>query len=224
MTRLQIAAEVALLTFYLLLIGVAYEAIRTLRTIQTVPAMLDARVAAVQLDTRAEVASLRVELLGQVAGARADIRQIAGIADQRTAQALQVVSSTAGEITQQAAWARMDAVGQLTAANRSLDTVARSTAALEARYTNLPDEIRADREYQGLVAETMGVLGATKVTMGQAAKTAKVVADEAPKMTSYADKIAGDVTREADVLTKPQSIWSQIRAWLMAIAKLYGAI
>ena len=53
----------------------------------------------------------------------------------------------------------------------ALDLVARSTAALEARYTGLPDDIRADREYQGLVAETMGVLGATKVTMGQAART-----------------------------------------------------
>jgi hypothetical protein len=224
MSRLQTAAEAVLFVFYLMLIGVAWEAISTLRTVRTIPAMLDARVAAVQLDTKAEVEALRKDVITQVAEVRTDIRQIAGLADSRTGEALGMVRSTAAEVVQQAAWARMDANEQLTAANHSLDFVAQSTAALEARYTSLPDEIRADREYQGLVAETMGVLGATKVTMGQAAKTAKVVADEAPKMTSYADKIAGDVTREADVLTKPQSIWSQIRAWLMAIAKLDGAI
>ncbi len=113
---------------------------------------------------------------------------------------------------------------QMDRANDSLALVASNAAQLELRYTGLPDEIRADREYQGLVAETMGVLGATKITMGQAAKTAKVIADEAPKMTEHADRIAVDVTREADTLTKPQSFWSALRSWLLTVARIYGAL
>ncbi len=186
--------------------------------------MIDQRAALVQKDAKAEIDAVRADLVAQVSGARGDIRILSSRVDARTGEALEIVRSTASELAAQTGHARTDADRQLTTANESLGMVARSTAALEARYTGLPDEIRADHEYQGLVAETMGVLGATKVTMGQAARTAKVVADESPKMTGHVEKIAEDVTREADALTQPKSFWASVRMWVLTIARIYGAI
>ena len=60
--------------------------------------------------------------------------------------------------------------------------------------------------------------------MGEAAKASKIIAAETPRLTANVDQISSDVTREADSLTRPQSFWASIRAWFVALAKIYGAL
>ncbi len=146
------------------------------------------------------------------------VNAVALSADQRTGEALDIVRDVAVNANLQATALRDNLNGQLTALNQTAVMALTPFDDLARRYT-IPD-----REVKGLVDETMGVLGATKVTMGQAAVTAKAIAAEAPKMTAHVDSVAKSVEREADQLTKPQSFWGALRSWLLTLARMYGAL
>ena len=228
MTALRAAAWCLLLALLLSLTFAAYEAARFFREAAALPAALTSELARARADLTTETIFAREALIDQIEGARADLRAQLRETNRQTAGTLATLNGAIAALPEtldaQLSGARADAVAQLATANQALTAVAASTAALEDTYRDLPANMRADREYQGLVAETLGVLGATKVTMGEAAKASKIIAAETPRLTANVDQISSDVTRDADSLTRPQSVWASIRAWFVALAKIYGAL
>lgn len=220
MTKLQIAVQVALLGLYVILGCTAWEARKTLQAIQTVPAMLDKRAAAIEADT-----------MQRVDAALARLDHAETLADARTAEALKVVRSAVADADAQISGARADVKSEFNTLNATVSLTGESADSLLNRYQRLPDEIRADREYQGLVAETMGVLGASKVTMGAAAKTANVIAAEAPKVAKNVESISASFAGIADdghkftnAVTKPKSFWGKFRDGLQTGGGLIRAL
>lgn len=180
---------------------------RITATVESLPGIVDARAAALQ-----------VEMFRRVDIAIGDIKQTADRADSRTGEALGIVRTAVANADVQIGATRADVAAQLSALNTTAALTAQSADTLLNRYQRLPDEIRADREYQGLVAETLGVLGATKITMGAAAKTANVIAAEAPKIAENTEKITASFAAIADdghkftnAVTKPKGFWGKFK-------------
>jgi hypothetical protein len=194
--------------------------------------------------TTIKVTGMAETVTGEVASVDAIFKDAVKRTDARTGQALAIVSKIKVDLPQlldrhagnlemildsQLGTANANLNGQLSAANSTVREQLRevnSTIALNAapigdfakRYT-IPD-----REVQGLVAETIGVLGATKVTLGQAAKASLTFDQKFPKLMDDADHISSDITREADALTKPQSFMSQMRTWILFGGRVFGAV
>jgi hypothetical protein len=151
--------------------------------------------------------------------------------DARTGEALAIAEELPSLIDRHAANTETILDSQLTAINVTIERTAKPIGDLAKEYAALPDQIGTNRETQGLIAETMGVLGATKVTMGEAAKAAKTFDQKWPEMLANGDRISGsaegiaeDVKREADQLTKPQTFWAQFRTWLLTLARIWAAV
>ena len=121
-----------------------------------------------------------------------------------------------------------DQLGKL---NATVSSVAVPLNDLSTTYARLPDQISEDRVFKSYMANGLGLIAATKLTMGQTEKTMKTVAEEAPLMAKHAESIAGSfdtmgvaATKEANALTAPQTKWSMIKTWIFFVAKLYGTL
>lgn len=188
-----------------------------------VPRLIDTRAASIQSDARQLIEQglidIRHDLVEQVALTRsASLREIQ---DTRTAlvhDALPKVIAGVDRI-------RVDAAGQL---GRTNDTLAAAVKPMQESAQQvdeaLPMFLECDHNADCLFSRFQGTSKAIE-------RTAQVIAAEAPKMSAHvesvavsADRVAVDITREADALTAPQTKMQQIKSWLIVIARVFGAL
>jgi hypothetical protein len=194
------AAIVALVS-----IAMLAQAVRV--AIEDVPGRVDAGLATIRHDVDSNLDATRADVLG-----------IAVRADKRTGEALDVVRAGLADADIQIGGLRSDVNGQMTAVNSTLALAAEPYGDLARRITLIPDQLAADRETKGLIAETMGVLGATKITMGQIAKASKTFDDRWPSLLDSADSsskamtgIFVNVQRFTDKATAPCKGWCVVK-------------
>ncbi|HLH32701.1 MAG TPA: hypothetical protein VKY31_15985 [Terriglobia bacterium] len=114
-------------------------------------------------------------------------------------------------------------VAGLRMADRQLDSmknqIAPTLGAVETTLDGI-DQMRAE-----LRPQVLGLVAASKVTMGETAQTLRTVRDAAPRFVNSEEKIAGNIERItddaaklADRLTRPKSKKEQLIEWIVPAA------
>ena len=191
--------------------------------VTTLPDRIDDRLAHMQADLVTQFENTETDLFKVV-------NQAVVRTDDRTGQALRIIKTTSGHVDDfldQNASIGLNVNDQLTQFNTTVATAVKPVDDLAATYTVLPSQISEDRVFKAYLANGLGLIAATKLSAGQAEKTMKVVADEAPAMAQHAEAvaqssqdIAKDITREADQLTKPQTFWGGVKTWVITAARV----
>lgn len=169
-----------------------------------------------------QASGLRADLTGQVAAAR---QQILTRADsQITALSTAVMDQAA--LTRDAADQRLgETLARVDTALALVKPALDGAAAAELSATRVLDgatamEAHLDKTVVDLHPQLLGLVAATKVTMGETAQTMREVKNAAPEISESVKTTAAAVAREADAITKPQKWWQKILGPVYTAAKL----
>jgi hypothetical protein len=184
-------------------------------TTAALPAMVQSEFQATRGDLIQAVAKTEHDLNAQITGLRRDVSDKAGAALDR----VDVLS--------------LNANTQLTTLNTTLSAqLDRATGALAGFRQDIRPTLLATNDFtsvmfrrDALPAQTLGLLGATKVTMGEVAQTMKVVRDETPKTIQLGQTFvdyAGKTTQNVERMTRPDS-WG-VRAFKIVGPFVGGAV
>jgi hypothetical protein len=234
MKTLTIIRDIALIA---LLAALGFAVITVARTVNEIPARIDTRVAAIQDDVIGEamalnlqIAKLRTDALKEIDKQASGIRydatgQLTALRTDTLARADALISDAndqAGRALDIADRRIGDGVYQIEQIRKDVKPSLDGAAALEKD---------AKDSWDSNYYDVASLLDSAEVTTTSIAQTSEAIRDAAPKLTASisgvatsADGIAADVKREADDLTKPQTFWAQFRMWLLAAARIVGAL
>jgi hypothetical protein len=190
-------------------------------------------------------ASLNLTVNSQANGLRSDLLALASTAERdanaRLGETLDIVRNDSAAALYEVHQARRtlsygvaSANYQLSVANGILGTAEENlfseqgaaTATLKqaertlARYQQLPDDIAGDKVFKAYQAQGLGVLGATKVFMGDAAKAGRTFDAKFPALMDSVTGIAGDAHTFTSNAVKPRGTWGAAKDILTVAAGL----
>ncbi len=196
------------------------------------PKMINQQADAMRTSLIAEVSIAESDASRRLADAIAEVHAATAAADQRTGEALGIIRSTASRADEQISAMRADIDSELTGLNDS-------TAMFARAYSALPGDLdKRLGETNRTLAETMKPVRETAQQIDDAAplfldcdhnpdclfNRYQGVSKSLEQVGGSSEAIAGDVRREADQLTKPQSFWGALRSWTLTLARIWGAL
>jgi len=166
------------------------------------PGQVDTRISAVEKDLTHQVSTAIFDANNRINGALT-------IVDQRTDQALKIVDDRSGGIVnlatsgvgsaeKVATQAEADLNARLVDTNKILADTAKPVADVASTYAALPNQIAQDRVFKAYVDNGLGLIAATKLTMGQAAKMSKTIDDATPTFIATWNEIGTHVDFATD--------------------------
>jgi hypothetical protein len=198
-------------------IGVGVELIRYLETLR-------ATTAQVQIELKAYRVALLNEMHEQAKGIRQDIfsgavPQVLAVVDkQLTGATDKVVATVDRQADKVVATVDRQTDKLIATVDRQSDKALARVDTFTATVKPTVDGMNLMMRPNAVPAQVLGVLGATKVTMGAVAKTSITIEKATPALTDAAVKggkeltaIAADGHKMADQLTKPKTFWG--KAW-----------
>jgi hypothetical protein len=147
-------------------------------------------------------------------------RTLAGNADKRTGQALDIVATAESDSRNLLDLKLTDFNSQLTSANKTLGAAADGINFLTSKYAELPDQVSGSREFKSYVANGLGLLAAAKLTAGQTEKTMAAIDLATPHILANVDAFTASGVQASQkttlvmsnfaVATKPLPTWMRI--------------
>jgi hypothetical protein len=95
--------------------------------------------------------------------------------------------------------------------NGSVTATLRQLERTLARYQQIPDDIAGDKIFKAYEAQGLGVLGATKVFMGDAARAGRTFDQHFPALMDSATGITADVHTFTGNAVKPRGTWGTVK-------------
>ncbi len=184
------------------------------RTVEKIPVQLEDQIIISRNQALDEIAATRKELLAHLdkLEARADSR-LGGIQRDANSQLTRAIDKADSQLIR--ALERVDiALGEIHATSVNLAPILGHVGQITA-HADEASAILFRRD--ALPAQILGVLGATKVTMGETAQAMKVIRDSAPQVSlstiataKSIEGIAADVHQVTSAYLKPRTFWGKV--------------